>query len=93
MDVDEDTNEGDNASDVQITDEGCLQGEQGRPLGYYLTHAGGFNKSDVVRVPPFPFSMRGLRWRSQRCADTAYLGKKLIESFDAIPTGDMSSFL
>jgi len=49
-DVDEDTNEGDNASDAQITDEECLQEEQDRPPEYYLTHAEEVNKSDVVRI-------------------------------------------
>ncbi|KAF2193597.1 C2H2 finger domain protein [Zopfia rhizophila CBS 207.26] len=47
--VDEDTNGGD-VSDVQMTDEECLQEEHARPPEYYRAHAEDVNKSDVVQI-------------------------------------------
>ncbi|OCK73812.1 C2H2 finger domain protein [Lepidopterella palustris CBS 459.81] len=91
-DVDEDAIEDDKMSDVQITDEGYLQW-QDRPPEYYLAHAEEVNKSDVVRISyadssTLQFNGIEEQWR-QYCV---YLGKDPIKSFDAITTGDMSSF-
>ncbi|KAF2193136.1 hypothetical protein K469DRAFT_715172 [Zopfia rhizophila CBS 207.26] len=47
--VDEDTDGGD-VSDVQMTDEECLQDKHARPPEYYRAHTEDVNKSDVVQI-------------------------------------------
>ncbi|KAF2180940.1 C2H2 finger domain protein [Zopfia rhizophila CBS 207.26] len=91
--VDDDTDEGDDVSDTEMTDEECLTGKHARPPEYYRTHAEEVNKSEVVQIDYAPKTRKHMdRLKEQWWQHCTFLGRDPIQTFKSITTGDLSSF-